>query len=487
MYKSIFKPQSISKKVIVTLATTLLCMVVQPASALSERARKAHLLKISQTPVYDDPELAAYITEIGKKLGKNSDEPEVNYQFFILDTPIANAEATNEGLVYIHRGLLSYLTSEGQLAGVLAHEIGHHTGHHLARMKRKNTFGNLGEFFASVLARNSGVGNAMNMANNVKLMEFKREVELEADAFAAEYMYKSNYDPQEMLGVLGVLKDQEVIAGLEQGVGGSYHGLFSTHPRSDIRLREAIEQAGELPPGEAYRGREKFRKMISGMVFGPNYTGNKRADQERFTQKTLGITFVYPDDWSQVTKGQNIVLKDAEKTVQLKISLEKTVDKSLNSQQVLEARYPDDLSEIEKFDEEATKDLGTLARRPQQRVAVVQVGRNTYHLQGIAKNNQLTEEQDKQFVEIIRSFRRATREDLSPDEVKRIYFKRLEPGETFATLAADKELGKHTEIYLRVMNGYYPKGEPEPGTYIKLVKSAKKLEEEELAQAKKSP
>ncbi|MEM7357560.1 MAG: M48 family metalloprotease [Pseudomonadota bacterium] len=486
MFRSISRTRSIARTSIIALIVAALVIAAQSASALSESARKAHLLKLSQTPLYDDPELAAYITEIGEKLGKNSDEPEVNYQFFILDTPIANAEATNEGLVYIHRGLLSYLTSEGQLAGVLAHEIGHHTGHHLARMKRKNTFGNLGEFFASVLAGNSGVGSAINMANNVKLMKFKREVELEADAFAAEYMYKTNYDPQEMLGVLGVLKDQEVIAGLEQGVGGSYHGLFSTHPRSDIRLREAIEQAGELPPGEAYRGREKFRKMITGLVFGPNYTGNKRPDQERFTQKTLGITFVYPKDWSQVTKGANIILKDPEKTIQLKISIEKTVDKSLNSQQVLEAKYPDDLTDVEKFDAEATKDLGTLARRPQQRVAVVQVGRNTYHFQGIAKNNQLTEEQDQALVEIIRSFRRATRQDLSPEEVKRIYYKRLEPGETFASLSADRELGKHTEIYLRVMNGYYPKGEPEPGTYIKLVKSAKDLEEES-AVAKKSP
>ena len=74
------------------------------------------------------------------------------------------------------------------------------------------------------------------------------------------------------------------------------------------------------------------------------------------------------------------------------------------------------------------------------------------------------------FIEIIKSFRRATRQDLSPDAVKKIYFERLEPGETFASLAASKELGKFTEGYLRLMNGYYPDGEAEPGTYIKLVK-----------------
>jgi len=268
------------------------------------------------------------------------------------------------------------------------------------------------------------------------------------------------------------LKDQSTLMARVQGGGGSYHGVFSTHPRSDKRLQEVVRSAGKLPPGEAYRGRAAYRKMIDGTVFGTNYTGNKRPDQERFTHKSLGITFVYPDTWSQVTKGKNITLKDEDKTVQLKITIEKTADKSLSSQQVLEAKYPDDLSQVAKIDEQATKDLGTIGRRPQQRVAAIQVGRNTYHLQGIAKNNRLTDEQDAAFVEIIESFRRASRKDLAPDEVKRVYYKRLEPGETFASLAADKTLGKYTEGYLRVMNGYFPTGEPEPGTYIKLVRNS---------------
>lgn len=473
--------KSNSNQILIAWIIAALYLVSLPAVALSKSAKKAHLQLISETPLYDDPKLAAYVQEVGQRVAKNSDEPNVNYQFFILDSDAANALATDEGLVYINRGLLSYLTSEGQLAGVLAHEVGHHTGHHKSRLKSRHTLGNFGEFLASILVGNSGVGNAMDMANNERLMKFKREVELEADEFAAKYMYKSNYDPQEMLGVLGVLKDQSTLQGKIEGVNTSYHGVFSTHPRSDIRLRQAIDKAGTLPPGEAYRGREVYRKMITGMVFGPNLRANKRPDQARFTHKNLGITFVYPQQWSRVISGKKIILKDAEKQVQLKISVEKTTDKSLDSQQILQAKYPDDLSDVEKFDDKATKDLGCLARRPQQRVAVVKVGRNTFHLQGIARNNQLTDQQDETFVEIIKSFRRASRGDIAPHEVKKIYYKRLEPGETFASLAADKELGRYTEDYLRVMNGYYPKGEAEPGTYIKLAKSAERISAEELA------
>jgi predicted Zn-dependent protease len=469
--------QAMRLAVSVLLGIVVVLGVCSSASALSTGALKGHLKKISKTPVYNEPDLAAYIEEVGQKVAAVSHEPDAGYQFFILDTDNTNAEATDDGLVYIDRGLLTMLTSEGQLAGVLAHEVGHHTGHHKSRLKTKHALGNFGEVLASILAGNSSVGSALDASNNVRLLKFKREVELEADQFAAQYLYKSGYDPEEMLGVLGVLKDQSTLLGQVKGVSASYHGIFATHPRSDKRLQEVIRRAGELPPGEAYRGREKYRKMISGTVFGPNYTGNKRPDQERFTHKTLGITFVYPKDWAQATKGKNIILKNAEKTIQLKISIEKTVDKKLSSQQILEAKYPDDLKDVSKIDEKATKDLGTVARRPQQRVAVIQVGRNTFYFQGIAKNNKLSDEQDKTMLEIINSFRRATRQDLSPDSVKRIYYKRLEPGETFAVLAKDQQLGKYTESYLRVMNGYYPKGEAEPGTYIKMVKSAKDFEE----------
>jgi predicted Zn-dependent protease len=211
--------------------------------------------------------------------------------------------------------------------------------------------------------------------------------------------------------------------------------------------------------------------MLNGVVFGENYTGNKVAGRERYTHKNLGITFTYPQDWSQIARGKSIVLKDANKTIQLKIVIEKTVDKSKSSKQVLAEKYPDDLSKVEALQAKASRDLGTMARRPQQRVAVIQVGRNTYFFQGIAKNNVLTDAQDQLFIAIIKSFRRASRKDLPAETVKTIYYERLKPGQSFTSLIKEGELGIYTEDYLRLMNGYYPKGEPEPGMWIKLVRS----------------
>lgn len=471
-----------TKKLLIYASLLLFCLGSQPVFAKVDKARKKHEELIKGMPLYEHPELTAYVDRIGQKVAKNSDKPNIDYYFYIIDSPGINAFTPGNGYIYINRGLLTFFTSEAQLAAVLAHEIGHVTENHVGRQKRNAILGQVAATAATIATRHGGVGDAISISNAARFSGFGREMELEADERAAEYLYRSNYDPEAMLGVLGVLKDHERFSTLKEktkgGGGSTYHGVFASHPRSDKRLKEVITKAGTLPPGEDFIGRDEWRKVLTGVVFGQNYTGNKIAGRERYTHKGLGITFTYPEGWSRRNKGKDIILKDADKTIQLKISLEKTKDKAKTSKEILEAKYPQDLKEVtllgqqqdDKKQNANAKDLGATARYLQQRVAVIKVGRHTYYFQGIAKSGKLTEEQDKQFLEIINSFRRATRNDLPPDNVKTIYYERLKPGVTFADLAKDKTLGTYTEDYLRLINGYYPKGEAEPGTWIKLVK-----------------
>jgi len=443
--------------------------------ALSKKAQRIHNQILAETPLYDHPELAEFVNQVGQKLAKNSNQPDVEYGFYVLDDPGINAFTPGEGQIYINRGLLSYMTSEGQLAAVLAHEIAHNTERHLARRKSAQIWSNIASIGATILTGSNSIGSSIALSNRARIQGFGRELELEADERGAEYMYRSNYDPEEMLGMLSILKDDERFRDTRALAGGgdaTYHGVFSSHPRGDKRLQEVIRKAGSLPPGESFRGRNEMRAALDGVVVGTNFNGNKAKGYERFTNKSLGITFLYPEDWTQTIKGSKIILKDADKTLQLKLTVEKTVDKTLSSEQLLNNKYPKELKEVKPIRKDPAKDLGTTARRSEQRVAAATVGRNTFYFQGIAKNNQLSKEQDTMFETIIASFRRATSRDLPPDSVKRIYFKRLEPGETFADLAKSRELGSLTEQYLRLMNGYFPRGEPEPGTWVKLVRSS---------------
>ena len=54
-------------------------------------------------------------------------------------------------------------------------------------------------------------------------------------------MFKTGYDPDALLEVIGVLKDQEQFQRVKARSSGgkvrTYHGLYASHPRNDQRLQ----------------------------------------------------------------------------------------------------------------------------------------------------------------------------------------------------------------------------------------------------------
>ena len=135
--------------------------IAQLDDDMSKAARKYYDERAAKVPIYTNAKIAAYVQKIGRKVGAVSDEPNTKFRFFVRDTPDTNAEAADHNLIYIDRGLLANMTSEGQLAAVLAHEIGHQTGNHKQRLKTKHSLGNLAEFLSSVLVGNANVGRAI--------------------------------------------------------------------------------------------------------------------------------------------------------------------------------------------------------------------------------------------------------------------------------------------------------------------------------------
>ena len=60
-----------------------------------------------------------------------------------------------------------------------------------------------------VTTGSSDLANASNMYGTSLVRGYGREHELEADGEGAEYLHNSGYNPNAMLEVIGVLKDQE--------------------------------------------------------------------------------------------------------------------------------------------------------------------------------------------------------------------------------------------------------------------------------------
>ena len=89
------------------------------------REYNAQILR--KNSIYQNQELQDYVQAIGESLASKSHRPNLIYRFTILDSPDVNAFALPGGYIYINRGLMSYLSSEEELAAVLGHEIGHVT------------------------------------------------------------------------------------------------------------------------------------------------------------------------------------------------------------------------------------------------------------------------------------------------------------------------------------------------------------------------
>ncbi len=190
--------------------------------------------------LYPDQKLQNYIDQIGNKLVNYTlaRETPYKYEFHLLADPnTINAFALPGGQIFITYALLSKLENEDQVAGVLGHEIGHVLGRHSAERIAEHDFWKTISTGASVGA---DAGNIVNQIGQNILLGNGREDELESDKLGVQFMIKSGYNPEEMIGVMKILK----------ATGGSNRvpEFQSTHPDPDNRIekiREAIEEYRE--------------------------------------------------------------------------------------------------------------------------------------------------------------------------------------------------------------------------------------------------
>jgi predicted Zn-dependent protease len=100
--------------------------------------------------VYQDAELQRYVSNVGLRLAKASERPNLPWEFTVVDEPAVNAFALPGGKIYLTRGILPFLHNEEQMAGVLGHEIGHVTARHSAQQYTKATSAGIGLTLLSI-------------------------------------------------------------------------------------------------------------------------------------------------------------------------------------------------------------------------------------------------------------------------------------------------------------------------------------------------
>ena len=213
--------------------------------------------------LYNNSALQQYVQEIGFRMARASQRPELPWRFSIVDDSEVNAFAAPGGYIYITRGLLAHLCNEAELAGVLAHEIGHVNARHIAKRYTREHGAQAGlwlvrVFWPAARALSGWADKGLDML----FLSYGREAELEADRLAIGYIAKCGWDP---LGLSDVLI---TLGRLQDASGENVVPWFSTHPLSPDRVTALENIVTHLKTRPTDTGRETYRRYIKGLSFG---------------------------------------------------------------------------------------------------------------------------------------------------------------------------------------------------------------------------
>lgn len=429
-----------------------------------------------QYGTYDDPALQRYVSDIGQRLAKSSHRTGLQYQFLVVDSPEVNAFALPGGYIYITRGILAYLNSEAELAAVLGHEIGHVTARHSVQQISATTAANVGATVLQILVpqvRNSAGDLLVNVLGGAVLSGYGREHELEADRLGAEYLARTGYDPQAMIKVVGVLKNQELfdaeVAKAEGREPRRYHGLFASHPDNDTRLQEVVREAAKFTSTENRINREEFLRRMERMVFADS-PEQGIVRNNTFYHASLGLTLQFPAGWKVRNSQQNVsaTSPDSNALVDLRSAGAAQGSPAEVLRKALKLGTGSSVTPMTLGGLPAAATELTLSGKP-TRVTVVFLGKSAFAI-GLQGSTDAAFRQHSAAMEAsLQSFHAITAAERALAKPLRIRVITARNGMTFAELARTSPLGRFAEGHLRVINGLYPTGEPVAGQALKIV------------------
>lgn len=175
----------------------------------------------SEVKLYRNRDVNNYVNEIGQRLARTSDRPNLPFTFQVVDDKAVNAFATAGGYVYVNTGLIEEADNEAELASVMAHEIGHITGKHLVEQMRRTAIAQ-GVSQVAGLDRNAAVQIGVELALR---RPRSRQAELQADRSGLRNLGRAGYAQSAMVSFMKKLLGS-----------GSPPEILSTHPATSNRI-----------------------------------------------------------------------------------------------------------------------------------------------------------------------------------------------------------------------------------------------------------
>jgi predicted Zn-dependent protease len=204
----------------------------------------------------DHPAVQAYVRTVGERVARSLAGGGFPYQFFVLDTPVAAAVALPGGQVYVTRGLLMQLETEGELAGLLGHELAHITAGHGEHIVGVTALAEAADKVPVNGPLPTGAAGRMidEAVKKLLYVQYSAEMEKEADRLGLDYMVAAGYYPGEMVRLATTF-------GALAGPDAAWFRNIHTNPagRADaVRQavgRKYVDQAGRV-------GRQEYQREV---------------------------------------------------------------------------------------------------------------------------------------------------------------------------------------------------------------------------------
>ena len=189
----------------------------------------------------EDGEVLTYVQAIGNRIVNHLGNTPYQYRFFVINQSVPNAFAVPGGYIFIYRGLIELMTSEGELAGILSHELGHIQARHYQRRVEEGSLlsvATIAGVLAAALLGSQGGGSASSalMVGTIAgaqtaQLKYSRENEEEADQLGLRYLTAAGYPAKDMVTVMQRLNQAQWMA------NSNIPSYLLTHPALSERVQ----------------------------------------------------------------------------------------------------------------------------------------------------------------------------------------------------------------------------------------------------------
>lgn len=412
--------------------------------------------------IYKDKKVTDYVSKIGQKVAARTERPDVEYKFFVLDSPEANAFALPGGYVYITRGILALANDEAELAAVLGHEVGHITGRHSAERYSHTVVTSLGAAIIGAAVNEPNVQRYANLGANLYLNSYSRSQENEADMLGVRYLHNAGYDTKAMTRFL---KSLGAYSKLEAKVSGNGAPpkikYFSTHPLTEERVANTISEAARYQANETVKNKNTYLKKLMGLPWGSSASQGYVRGRD-FIHPEIGFKFTAPAFASMVNRPSEVVIAGKDKSNQGVAVLDLATSKqSLSPEAFIQYEWMRDepLDLIEPITINGLKAATAVfpghinGRAAQIRlVAIAWADKKFFRFQ-IAMPKGVSTDVQEAYKKMTYSFKRLSNKDrLFKDEVSLVLAREGDSINSFAKMQSDV-FPKYSDEYFKVLNG----------------------------------